>query len=154
MDENADQYFSEPLPPEDRKKNGVAPIVPPFVWLIAIFLVGILLGNILWLLAADVLAFGREDLEVEFIISDSDSFKDISKNLKAQGLVKYAWLFRLYARITNSDSKLKPGTYTLSSRYDYHALVKVLSAGKVQQSLSFNPKTQGVIEIKWLNWNY
>lgn len=151
MDENAAQNFSDS--PEQRKKNGVFSIIPPFVWLTAIFLTGIVLGNILWLLTADVLAFGREDQTVEISVSETDTIGDISKNLKQEGLVNYAWLFRLYAKITHAEAKIKPGTYTLQTRYDYHALVKALSAGKVQRTLSFD-FDQGVIEIKWLNWNY
>lgn len=152
MDENADHSFY--ISPEDRKKSGVPRIIPPFVWLTAIFLVGVLFGNLLWLLASDVLAFGREDQAVELTVSDSDTLKDISKKLKEQGLVDYPWLFRLYAKVTNAEAKIKPGTYELQTRYDYHALVKALSAGKVQKNLSSNLNIQGVIEIKWLNWNY
>lgn len=153
MDENADDYFSEPLPPEDRKKNGVSPALPRLVYLLAIFLAGVLLGNILWMLACDVLAFGREDKAVRFTISETDTLKDISLALKEDGLIRYPRLFRLYVRITNAQARLKPGTYDLQARYDYHALVKALSAGKVQRSLSFDTN-QGVIDRKWLEWNY
>lgn len=152
MDENADQSFY--IPPENRKRSGVPRIIPPFVWLTAIFLIGVLFGNLLWLMAADVLAFGREDRTVVFTISDTDTMKDISKNLKEQGLVDYSWLFRLYAKLTNAEAKIRPGTYTLQSRYDYHALVKVLSAGNVSRSLQFYQKSQGDRDIKWLKWNY
>lgn len=155
MDENADEQ-QEFFVPQHRKKagfSGAGAIVPPFLWLTVIFIVGVILGNILWLFTADVLAFGREEKEVQITVSDTDSLKEISKNLKKEGLVDYAWLFRLYARITNAQTKIKPGTYTLSTRYDYHALVKSLSAGKVQRTLSFDIN-QGVTDRKWLNWNY
>lgn len=140
MDENADQSFY--IPPENRKRSGVPRMLPPFVWLTVIFLVGVILGNILWLFTADVLAFGREENEIQITISDTDTLKDISKKLKNEGLVNYAWLFRLYAKLTNAEARIRPGTYTLSTHYDYHALVKVLSAGNVSKTLQFikNPK--------------
>lgn len=131
MDDNAALFYGSP---EDRKKNGVSPLLPPFVWLAAIFIAGIVAGNVLWLLTADVLAFGREDAAVEFTLTEADSLKDLSKNLKRQGLISYPWLFRLYARVTNAPARLRPGTYTLNTRYDYHALVKALSARKVSRS--------------------
>ncbi len=152
MDDNAESNIS--IPPEDRKRSGVPSMIPPFVWLVTIFLAGVVFGNLLWLFAADVLALDREEITTQITISDTDTIKDISKDLKEHGLVNYPWLFRFYAKITNAGQKIKPGTYTLSSHYDYHALIKVLSAGKVQRSTSFFDTNQGVIEIKWLNWNY
>lgn len=160
MDENADhqQKFSprDTLSADNRKRkgsSGVSPIIPPFVWLSLIFVTGLLLGNLLWSFTADVLAFNRGDEQVEVTISTSDSMRDISRILKQNGLVDHAWLFRLYARLTDAQSTVKPGTYTLSTRYDYHALVKALSAGTVQRTLSLDLR-QGDRYRKWLNWNY
>lgn len=155
MDENTDeqQEFFVPQHTEKAGNRSVNALIPSLVRLMAIFLVGVIFGNVLWLLTADVLAFGREDQAVEISVSETDTIKDISKNLKQKGLINYAWLFRLYAKVTHAQAKIKPGTYTLQTRYDYHALVKALSAGKVQRTLSFETN-QGVIEIKWLNWNY
>lgn len=149
MDENADQTFL--TPPEDRKRSGVSSLIPPFVWLIAIFLVGVILGNMLWLLAADVLAFGREDQSVTVTVSEDFTLSEISKTLKENGLIKYPWLFRLYAKITHAADKIKPGTYTLQTRYDYHAVVKALSSRKVERSAFSFGGTQGDREC--LNWN-
>lgn len=155
MDENTHEQQETFISKKGRKKAGSRGVsIPPIIWLTAIFLVGIILGNVLWLFTADVLAFGREEKEVMFTVSDTDSLKDIAKDLKKQGLVNYSWLFRLYANVTNSSSKIKPGTYTLNTRYDYHALVKVLSSGKVQRSAHIFDSNQGDIEIKWQNWNY
>lgn len=135
MDENANRSFE---PPNDRNNVGVPHFLPAFVWLIAIFLVGLLVGNLLWLFAADVLAFGREDQAVTFTVSPDASIRDIANGLKQQGLVNFAWLFRLYASLTDAQAKIKPGTYTLHARYDYHALVKALSAGKVSRNAATN----------------
>lgn len=130
MDENAteNQQFLSP-----KKKRSLSPIL----WLTAIFLVGAFLGNLLWLFAADVLAFGNGETEVEFTVSATDNLKSIARNLKKQGLIDYAWLFRLYASVTGSAEKIRAGTYTLSTRYDYHALVKVLSSETVHRSASY-----------------
>ncbi len=142
MDENAEnQQESFPQEPQESNeskkkrtgKNGVSSLVPAIVWLTTIFFGGMVLGNLLWLLVADVLAFGRGDITVEVTISENDTLKDISKNLERQGLISYPGLFRLYAKFTGNAEKIRPGTYALSTRYDYHALVKALSAGTVQR---------------------
>lgn len=135
MDENAAEHQGFISP---KKKRPVSPIL----CLTAIFLIGVLLGNLLWLFAADVLAFGNSEAEVEFTVSAADNLKSIARNLKKQGLIDYAWLFRLYASVTGSAEKIRVGTYTLSTRYDYHALVKVLSSETVHRSASYLKQTK------------
>ena len=145
MDENADnQQESFPQEPLETKKkrtgaSGVSPLIPAIVWLVTIFFVGMVLGNLLWLLAADVLAFGREDITVEISITDADSLKDISKTLAREGLITYPGLFRFYAKFTGAAEKFRPGTYELSTRYDYHALAKALSSGSVRKNTQILP---------------
>ena len=145
MDESADkQQESFPQEPLETKKkrtgaSGVSPLIPAIVWLITIFFVGMVLGNLLWLMVADVLAFGREDTTVQVSIADTDSLKDISKTLARKGLVTYPGLFRLYAKFTGAADQFLPGTYELSTRYDYHALVKALSSGSVRKNIQILP---------------
>lgn len=139
MDENADRPFFNPTP-DRKKKAGVYTLI----WLTAIILVGVLLGNVLWLFAADVLAFGRGDDEVSVTVSETDSVADVAKQLKQKGLVHYGWLFRLYAKLTNASAQIRPGTYVLYTRYDYHAIVKALSAGTVSRSASIFEYTKEI----------
>lgn len=140
MDENAEYQKEsfETQPSEEAKKkrtgkSGVSKYVPAIVWLTMIFFVGMVLGNMLWLFTADVLAFGREDLPVEFIVSSSDTLKDISKNMAQHGLIRFPGLFRLYARFSGTADRIQPGTYALNTKYDYPALAKVLASGTVQR---------------------
>ena len=141
MDENAEnqrESFENQSPQEAKKKrtgpSGVSKYTPAIVWLTMVFFVGMVLGNLLWLFAADVLAFGREDMAVEITVSDGDTLKDISKNLQRQGLIDFPGLFRLYAKFSGKAELFRPGTYELNARYDYPALAKVLSSGTVQRS--------------------
>lgn len=143
MDENAEhqqdsfsqesQEHNEPQKKRTGEKS-VSSLVPAIVWLSTIFFVGMVLGNLLWLFMADILAFDRGDAAVEFTVSHSDTLKDISKNLEEQGLISYPGLFRLYSKLTGKAQQIQPGTYTLNTRYDYPALMKALSAGTVQRN--------------------
>lgn len=127
MDENADrksfqQEAQESPDTPEKKRNGTrAPIY--IVWLTMVFFVGMILGNLLWLGVADVLAFGRENESIEITITQEDRLADIAAKLEENGLISYPWLFRLYAAITNAQDKIKPGTYVLNAIYDYPALV-------------------------------
>ena len=142
MDENA-EYQKESLPqehipePKEAKKektgkSGVSKYIPAIVWLTTIFFVGMVLGNLLWLLTADVLAFGREDRMVEITVEAQDTLKDISRKLAEQNLVSYPGLFRLYARLSGTAQRFGPGTFRLNAKYDYPALAKILANGAVR----------------------
>lgn len=126
MDENADQGSFQHTP--ERKRDGKRPpfYIPAIVWLLLVFLIGMMLGNLLWLAVADVLAFGRESRIVELTIAPEDSLQDIANKLADNNLVSYPRLFRLYAKISHAAEKIKPGTYKLNAVWDYPALVHAL----------------------------
>jgi cell division protein YceG involved in septum cleavage len=142
MDENAEhqnQSLPQEQPPEVQEakkektgRTGVSKYVPAIVWLTTVFFVGMVIGNFLWLVTADVLAFGREDRAVEITIESTDTLKDISNKLAQEGLVSYPGLFRLFARVSGTAERFGPGTYQLNAKYDYPALAKVLAKRTVR----------------------
>ncbi len=114
-----------------RKKGegllGIPNILVTFVWLALILAIGVTLGRMLWVCAADVLAFGREDKPVTVTIYESDSMEDVIDKLHSAGLIRYKSLFSLYANISDAEEDIQPGIYDLNTRYDYHALVNFMS---------------------------
>ena len=114
-----------------RKKGegflGIPNILVTFVWLALIVCTGVTLGRMLWVCAADVLAFGREDRPVTITIYEADTMEDIVDKLHANGLIRYKSLFNLYADISDAEEDIQPGIYDLNTRYDYHALVNFMS---------------------------
>ena len=131
---------AEPIPPRERpvrksrprrKKGeglfGIPNILVTAVWLAVILMVGVTLGRMLWVCAADVLAFGREDRPVTITIYESDSIEDITQKLHNANLIKYPGLFKLYAKLAVDDGEIRPGIWDLNTRYDYHALVSMMS---------------------------
>lgn len=114
-----------------RKKGeglfGIPNILATFVWLALIVIIGVTAGRMLWVCAADVLAFGREDKAVTITIYEADTMEDIVDKLHANGLIRYKSLFNLYASISDAEEDIKPGIYDLNTRYDYHALVNFMS---------------------------
>lgn len=106
---------------------GIPSILVTFVWLALILVIGVTAGRMLWICAADVLAFGREDKVVTVTVYESDSMEDIIDKLHAGGLIRYKSLFSFYADISDAEEDIKPGIYDLNTRYDYHALVNFMS---------------------------
>ena len=114
-----------------RKKGegllGIPNILATFVWLALILIIGVTAGRMLWVCAADVLAFGREDKPVTITIYEADTMEDIVDKLYDNGLIRYKSLFNLYASISDAEEDIQPGIYDLNTRYDYHALVNFMS---------------------------
>ena len=115
-----------------RKKTynllGLPQILATAVWLGLILIIGSTLGRFMWVCAADVLAFGRGDKEVIVSITEEDNIDTIIQKLQEQGLIRYPWLFQIYADLSDAEEDIELGTFTLNTNYDYHALVNELSS--------------------------
>ena len=114
-----------------RKKGeglfGIPNLLATGVWLAVIVIVGVTLGRMLWVCAADVLAFGREDRPVTVTIYESDTIDEITEKLFDADLIRYPGLFKLYAKFAVDEGEIRPGIWDLNTRYDYHALVSMMS---------------------------
>ena len=110
-----------------RKKGygllGIPHILATVIWLAIIVAIGVSLGRVAWVCAADVLAFGREEKTVVVSIEDSDTLDDIARKLQESGLIAYPELFKLYAGLTSAREDISSGSFTLNTIYDYNALV-------------------------------
>lgn len=117
--------------PARRKGDGLLGIphmIAVVIWLLIILAIGVSLGRIIWVCAADVLAFGRESKEVSVSITSDDTMDSIAEKLHDAGLIRYKDLFLLYLDLTDAEEegKITTGTFTLNTIYDYHALVSRL----------------------------
>lgn len=132
---------SAPRPPHKgrpkRRKGegllGIPNILVTAVWLALVVAIGITLGRMIWICAAEVLAFGREDKTVVVTVYENDSIDDITDKLYKSGLVRYPGLFKLYAKFAVDDGEIHAGMWDLNTQYDYHALVKMMSPSSSRQ---------------------
>ena len=106
---------------------GIPHMLATVVWLLLIVAIGVSAGRFLWVCAADVLAFGREEQIVTISVTTDDTMETIADKLQKAGLVKYPELFLLYADLTDAEEKITTGSFTLNTVYDYHALVNQMS---------------------------
>lgn len=114
-----------------RKKGegllGIPNILVTAVWAAVVLAIGITLGRMLWICAAEVLAFGKESQSVTITVYETDTIEDITDKLYEAGLIRYPDLFKLYAKFTVDEGEIHPGIWDLNTMYDYHALVKMMS---------------------------
>lgn len=114
-----------------RKKGygmfGIPHLLATVVWIVVVIAIGVSLGRVIWVCAADVLAFGREESLVEVTIEESDTLEIIAEKLEEAGLINYPGMFKLYGSLTDAREKISAGTYTLNTIYDYMALVNKMS---------------------------
>ena len=106
---------------------GIPHLLATVVWLLLIVAIGVTLGRTLWVCAADVLAFGREEKIVTVSITTADTMETIAEKLQKNGLIRYPELFLLYADLTDAEEKITTGSFTLNTVYDYMALVNHMS---------------------------
>ena len=118
-----------------KRKNGYGLFGLPHlasvaIWIVLCVGIGVSLGRLVWVCAADVLAFGRSDRDVVITVTDSDDLDSVTDRLHDFGLIKYPSLFKLYCQLAKADvgGKISTGTFTLNTMYDYHALVGGMSS--------------------------
>lgn len=69
------------------------------------------------------------DETVIFLVKKGEGAKEISINLKEQGLIRYSSLFRVYALIEDKAEELKAGEYELSFSMNVPEIVNKLASG-------------------------
>lgn len=93
-----------------------------------ILLISFILATIGWRWAGDVLALNKEPVTASVTITEGESLGDVTAELKEKGLVKYGYLFQLFASFTHKAEKITAGSYELSTVMDYSALLNNISS--------------------------
>ena len=120
-------HKGRPKRPKGSGLLGIPHLIATVIWLVIIVAIGVSLGRMIWVCAADVLAFGREEHLVTVTITSDDTIEDIADKLYEAGLIRYPGLFKLYADLAVDEGEISTGTFTLNTIYDYHALVNGMS---------------------------
>ena len=91
--------------------------------------VSVIIACVLWMAASDVLALNKEEVTATITIPKNFDMNDVATTLRDSGIIEYKSLFILYSKISDAESKIAPGTYELSSEFDYRAIVKKMYVG-------------------------
>ena len=90
--------------------------------------VSLVLACLVWMGAVDVLGFGAKDEQVNVAVSQGFAIEDITEMLYDAGLIRYKFLFNLYANYSKAGEKITAGQYVLNMNFDYRALVQGMTA--------------------------
>lgn len=113
----------EPEQPAEKRRSRLPSGIRVLLYVCCVLAVSVLLAVFAWRCADDVLSLTKEDAEVTVTIPDGATISQIAAELKDKGLVRSETLFKLYCWASHAEKTIEPGTYSLNSRYDYHALV-------------------------------
>lgn len=143
---------AHPAQPEAPRRAGRSGCLGGLIYFAFVVSISIILACVGWMAASDVLALNKEPATATVTL-DKSEFKDVTisytdadgnakersghevsvgyvaKQLKDAGIIKYRGLFQLYCSISHAKTKIDPGTYELSTNYDYRALVKKMQVG-------------------------
>ena len=141
-----------PAEPEVPRRAGRSGCLGGLIYFAFVVSISIILACVGWMAASDVLALNKEPVTATVTL-DKSEFKDVTisytdadgnakersghqvsvgyvaKQLKDAGIIKYKGLFELYCSVSHAKTKIDPGTYELSTNYDYRALVKKMQVG-------------------------
>lgn len=111
-----------------QRRSLPANIAEGVIYVGGILLISFILATIGWRWAGDVLALNKEPLTASVTITEGESLGDVTAELKEKGLVKYGYLFQLFASFTHKAEKITAGSYELSTVMDYSALLNNISS--------------------------
>ena len=139
-------------PPIRQRRDGRSGCLGGIVFFAFVLSLSIILACVGWMAASDVLALNKEPItatvtldKAEFKtreeeVEQADGTKKkkevryadldyVSDVLKDAGIIEYKGLFKLYCRFAHASGQIDPGTYELSTNFDYRALVKKMQVG-------------------------
>ena len=143
--------------PISKRRDEKSGCLGGLMYFIFIVSVSIILACVGWMAASDVFALNKEEASIEVTLPediftqkqkdvvDADGnvtgqetvmvadIGDVAQILKDAGIIQYKSLFKLYSSISDAKEKMDPGTYELSTIYDYRAIVKKMQFGSDSQ---------------------
>lgn len=135
-----DTELDEPNPRKFRPKAkngyglwGIPHILSTALWILMVLFIGVSIGRLAWVCAADLLALGKEPISASITIGADEDIASVSQKLQKAGLIRYASLFETFAKITGKADNMLTGTISFNIGtekplvYDYNALANALT---------------------------
>ena len=152
VEEEVPENWTPSDPPIRPRRDGRSGCLGGLVFFAFVLSLSIILACVGWMAASDVLALNKEPLTAtvtldkakfevrqEKVKQEDGTYKEdevryadldyVAGVLKDAGIIEYKGLFKLYCRFTHASTQIAPGTYELSTNFDYRALVKKMQVG-------------------------
>lgn len=116
----------EQLPPEPpRRRTRLTPLGKLVIFMLVLLVPLGALGGY----AMKVSGGSDTGREVSVVIEPGSSATTIAANLERAGVIRAAWLFRLYSRVRGTAENLRAGEYVFRTNMGYGAVVAILEKG-------------------------
>ena len=102
-------------------RSGIAGGIMYFLFVVCI---SVVLAAFAWLAADDVLSLNKEYKEAVVYVGEDMDVDQVATELQTKGLIRYRRLLTLFGKFFHAEEKIEPGTYTLSTKLDYRALIQ------------------------------
>ncbi len=117
-----------PEPPRRRRRSNGMALLGSVLLVLAIagFLAFFAISS-----ATDLLAFGKEDRQIEVTIESGMSVNEIAQLLGQSGVIEQPVTFRLYAALRQKDDGFQAGSYVFNSNMSYDRIITALRSGDI-----------------------
>lgn len=146
--EDEDKIEERDYRPIRRRRDGKVGCLGGLMYFVFVVSVSVILACVGWMAATDVLALNKGEITAEVTLPQS-AFTEkevqtedngtetvrvadidyVTRALKDAGIIEYKFLFKLFCDVSHASTKIDPGTYELSTDFDYRALVKKMQTG-------------------------
>ena len=123
-DDEEEGYSPRDFRPIRRRRYYRTGIVGGIMYFLFVLCVSVALACFAWLAADDMLSLNKEYVEAEVYVGEDMDVEQVATELQTKGLIRYRKLFTLFGKFFHAEEKIEPGTYTLSTKLDYRALIQ------------------------------
>ncbi len=117
-------YTARDFRPIRRRRNYRTGLMGGIRYFLFVLCVSAALACFAWLAADDVLSLNKEYKEADVYVGEDMRLSQVATELHSKGLIRYRRLFTVFAKLFHAEEKIQPGTYTLSTKLDYRALIQ------------------------------
>ena len=117
-----------------------------WVWLAMIAMVSVMIAQFVIIGVNDMLAVGREEnvRTVQISVPADYSIDSIADILYDNGVIARPTFFKLYARLTSSESGFRQGEFMLNTNKDYEAIINTLQSNESRTDFEIVQITEGM----------
>lgn len=102
------------------------------IWMSMVIVIAVVLGFFIWNDFSDLLGISRPESENSVVIDlpENANIDQVVDILVENDLIKEPGFFRLYAKLTKSESDFKEGIHSMDTNMDYEAIINTLQSGR------------------------
>ncbi len=118
-----DDRYDEDFSSENTGNTAITSLLKAVIYIMTILVISGFLSYFAITAGNDIFAFVKSDEEITVTIGHGTSIKELGKILEEKGVIKYADVFNLYAKLRKKNPELEAGEYPVSPSMSYDALI-------------------------------